>query len=425
MPLTIGENILPLFLSLGVPYEDLPALVQRHFRHSQHQPGTDNVLYPGEPYALKLIYKDDGILQAAEVGSVLTEGDFEAISTMIRSEYPADCPQGIGGAVLFSNAPIQGWWRYRDVFQMLPLPDSAPKPSFLVAEQPFNLEFSYSKVTDGHVNIQRRSRQTRKLELLLHVLLRPAINNPYFKFIGTDGWAWVLPRPDEDSTVSAYCPKLYTFPDLVVAPDSFSDVGSIQPMVLLDPQTYYAEIGISSAGFKAPRDLEDCFDHFFALPPQIQEKFLHACVWFRSMTDTKSFSLMYLAAIQAIETLMPPEEGGHGRCSECGKKQAPGPTARMKAFVEEFAPTGNGESEVRSHLYKIRSDLTHGYRPPFRVDREIRIDLNPQNASDRDALTEAAKTARIVLRNWLMSDRPRVTDDRGESRPLQSQTIQV
>ena len=297
-------------------------------------------------------------------------------------------------------------------------------PSFLVADQPFYLEFSYPKVSDAHVNIRRRSRLTRKLELILHVLLRPSINNPYFKTVGTDGWAWVLPHPDQDSTLSAYCPKIYTFPNTKLDPSSFSAVETISPMPSIDSQAYYAEEGISSDGFKVPSDFEDCLDHFFALSPQMQEKFLHACVWFRAMADTKSFSLMFLAAIQAIETLMLPEESGHGQCPQCGKKQAPGPTARMKAFVEDFAPSER-ENEGRDYLYNIRSGLTHGFRPPFRVDREMGIDLNPQDASDRDALRSAAKTARLVLRNWLMSDKPRVRDVRQAPRTNQSVMIRL
>src|SRR5262245_23342539 len=42
--------------------------------------------------------------------------------------------------VLFSAAPLEGFWRYRDEWQVRPVPADAPRPPQLVAPHPFILE---------------------------------------------------------------------------------------------------------------------------------------------------------------------------------------------------------------------------------------------------------------------------------------------
>lgn len=45
--------------------------------------------------------------------------------------------------ILFSYTPLKGWYRYREAFQIVPVPPDAPKPPKAMGHYPFILELSH------------------------------------------------------------------------------------------------------------------------------------------------------------------------------------------------------------------------------------------------------------------------------------------
>src|SRR5205823_4699607 len=88
--------------------------------------------------------------------------------------------------------PVQGQYRYRDQFQILPVPRDAPRPGFLATDHPFLVEFSFPDTSSPVLRNIRRNTRGRELQLIMNGLLQPSI-----KAIGTMAkYYWVLPPSD-------------------------------------------------------------------------------------------------------------------------------------------------------------------------------------------------------------------------------------
>ena len=159
-------------------------------------------------------------------------------------------------------------------------------------------------------------------------------------------------------------------------------------------------IGATTKRLKIPSDLSESFDRFYALAPGVQERFLNACYWLSQANFASSWSMTFLAAIQAIETLVDPATGG-AKCPQCGLTKRPGPTQQFASFLKRYVPSGQEGDEGRRLLYEVRSGLTHGYHPPFLADTEIVGMLSPAAEQQGQYLTLALTSARVALRNWL------------------------
>jgi hypothetical protein len=110
-----------------------------------------------------------------------------------------------------------------------------------------------------------------------------------------------------------------------------------------------------------PAVLRPLLDQYHAVPPEIRDRFLHACYWYErsGAAWSMSVSLGHIAAVTAIETLMEPSSAKP--CPECGLDTSPGPTRRYRDFVERYAPAI--PKEDRETAYRLRSALVHKGQP--------------------------------------------------------------
>jgi hypothetical protein len=188
------------------------------------------------------------------------------------------------------------------------------------------------------------------------------------------------------------------------AVDFYSPADHIDPISEVPPQDYYrGEHRSNDKALKVPSDLAESLDCFYALGPGLQDRFLNACYWLSQANFASSSSMTFLAAVQAIETLVNPASGGR-KCAHCGLTKRPGPTQQFESFLKRYMPSAEGDDEGCRLLYEIRSGLTHGYHPPFLADTEIVGLLTPLADQQRRYLTRALTSARVVLRNWLHDD---------------------
>lgn len=202
----------------------------------------------------------------------------------------------------------------------------------------------------------------------------------------------------------SYRQEGYYYDGMCNPAEDFSPVAHLEPIGAVPPQDYYrGEHRSNDQALKIPSDLSESLDRFYALALGVQDRFLNACYWLSQANFASSWSMTFLAAIQAIETLVDPATDG-AKCAHCGLTRRPGPTQQFASFLKRYVPSGKEGDEGRRLLYEIRSGLTHGYHPPFLADTEIVSMLSPAAEQQGQYLTLALTSARVALRNWLRDD---------------------
>jgi len=383
---------------------DLLQVLLQHFGSAVHPDDGREVLYPKDPpYALRVVFNKRGEPIEARAAEAMTPESFTSLRERILREFVESAGLGVNRLVYFCMAPVLGWWRYRDYFQILPVPEAAPKADFAFLDHPFLIEFRYTRAPDFFLDSCRRARVVAKLALLLNALLVSPVQPLGKRSLGNLRFAWVMIPPEKEGTELriAYRQEGYHYDGMCNPAENFSPVSHLEPIGAVSPQDYYrGEHRSNDKALKIPLDLSESFDRFYALGPGAQDRFLNACYWLSQANFACSWSMTFLAAIQAIETLVEPATGG-ATCAQCGVTKRPGPTQQFASFLKRYVPSGQEGDEGHGLLYKIRSGLTHGYHPPFLVDTEIFGMLSPAAEQQGQHLTLALTSARVALRNWL------------------------
>ena len=105
------------------------------------------------------------------LGPKLTPADVDMIKSRIESELLASAGTRIGREILFAHLPVTGYFRYKDEFQILPVPNHAPQPPFSWADYPFLLEFRFPISPSFEIRHLRGDARARQLYLILVGLL--------------------------------------------------------------------------------------------------------------------------------------------------------------------------------------------------------------------------------------------------------------
>lgn len=239
--------------------------------------------------------------------------------------------------VYFSIFPVDGYWRYRDEWQLVPAPPQAPRPDVVIADHPFIVELRIPSYPGrGMLDATIRWRRAWELQLMLNLVLRGPIKR--FSARGPDH-TWALVRHGDSGVRAEWLQPGYFIPNWTYQSRDFTPVDNLHPVPEVSDDVYRTRHGIGSADvFEIPAVLGPLLDAIYAVPPAIRDRFLHACYWYErsGAAWNMSISLGHIAAVNAIETIMPP--GATDRCPTCGQNRAPGPTRRFREFVERYAP---------------------------------------------------------------------------------------
>src|SRR6266581_887429 len=196
-----------------IQQEELGQLLLEQF-HGARAVGLNEIVYPAdaEAYAVKLHYDGDGSLVKVTAGATLTPSDLETLQHEVAEELLADTGTLVGRLVLFTRLPVDGWFRYRNAFQILAVPPDAPHPPHLAADHPLILEFRFPNTRNTMVAVIRRAVRERELELLLNAFLFPEIHS-----LGSASvrGRWVLePRKAGESLRVKFAQEMYTWEGL-------------------------------------------------------------------------------------------------------------------------------------------------------------------------------------------------------------------
>src|SRR5262245_38386412 len=402
--MTASENLLPSLLPDGVSGMELLQVLLDHFGTDLQLNDELEVLYPKDPpYVLRLVFNKRGEPTEACALEAMTPEALGSLRERINREFIESAGVGVNREVYFCAAPVRGWWRYRDCFQILPVSQSAPKADFVFRDHPFLIECCYTRAPTFTSDTFRRTRVVSKLALLLNALLVSPVQPLAKPSLGKVGFAWVMLPPAKEGTEPkiAYLQEGYHYDGMYSPAEDFSPIAHIEPISEVIPQDYYrGEHRSYKASLQVPSDLTESFDRFYALNPAVQDRFLNACYWLSQANFASSWSMTFLAAVQAIETLVDPATSGI-KCAQCGLTKRPGPTQRFASFLERYVPPAYRGGEGCRLLYEVRSGLTHGYHPPFLADTEIFGLLCPAGAEQEEYIRLALTSARLAMKSWL------------------------
>ena len=304
--------------------------------------------------------------------------------------------------VFFNVLPVDGYWRYRDQWQIVPAPPQAPRPPVVIADHPFIVELRVPRHPDHPtLDLAIRGRRAWELQLILNVVLRGQIRR-FGARAPERTWAYV---EDADGAVRTdWVQPGYFIPDWIYQSSDFTPIDGLRALPEVSYDVYRTRRGIGSNDvFEVPDVLAPLLDASNGVAPKTRDRFLHACYWYERSAAawTVSVSLGHIATVNAIETIMP--RGTVDKCPECGLNRAPGITRRFHDFIERYAP--RVPEDDREGIYELRSSLVH-HGQLFDIDRP-----GPWGALIPGELTQVNtfKAARVVARdaiiNWLL-DQP-------------------
>jgi len=361
----------------------------------------DRITYfhPERGHALDVVYNKHGQIMRYEPGPGLTDELVATLRERAEVAFAPDTGSEVRRDVLFSVPEVKGYWRHGDDWQILPAPPQAPRPGFLLGEHPFVLEYRVRSSANDAVVFTRR-RRSWELHLLLSLVLRGSITHE------TDAKPhhWVLMgEPTAAGVHTAYVNEGYMVEGLIARADSFSNPEGLPELVVVPDEEYYARRGIdiSEDALDAPAGLDAFLNRFEDADPRTREQLLRASYWLDAayrVWDT-SKSLSYIAAVNAVESLVPKRE--HDPCPCCGLDRSPGPTARFHDFVETYA-AAEGAAD-RKAIYRLRSAFVHGDGlHNFDVPR-VWGALVPGDMKHRELHDAAFAVASTAIRTWFLS----------------------
>jgi hypothetical protein len=305
--------------------------------------------------------------------------------------------------VFFGHIPVDGFWRHRDEWQIVPAPPQAPRSDVLIAEHPFIVELRVPWFPrGGTLDAVIRGRRAWELQLILNLVLRGRITR--FSVRAPDHtWAYV--REGDSGFRSEWVQPGYFIPGWTYQSPDFTPTDSLQPVPEVSDDIYRTRRGIGPDDvFEIPEVLSPLLEASRAITPEARDRFFRACYWYErsGAAWNLSVSLGHIAAVNAVETIMP--KGVEERCPTCGLNRAPGITRRFHDFVERFAPMV--PKQDRKRVYELRSSLVHdGYLVD--IDRPGPWGaLVPPSLEQLDTYQVARTIARDAIIGWLLHQAP-------------------
>ena len=328
-----------------------------------------------------------------------------------------------------SDRRVLGYYKYKDIFQIMPIPEDAPSLGFLIGHHPFLMEYSYEvpDVSETQYNpeipsvallpmIDREASTSPKNEVLL--LLSTFSRHIVFQYgnsITNQQWFVKLPMNEKDIPTSydsvwgqgAY--QSQKVPSRII--EGFSNP-SAEPIGVLEINEYYKSelplqyvVGLTHDSFELPVAIDEYFNIYYSMANHTKLSFLSACMLLRQGIELFSLapSLAFAACVSALEALIAHDHRTESteRC-ECCNQPKHHVRQRFLHFIKEF---GNDSPESRrqaDRVYSKRSSILHEGQLFLGVIEPKTIDLVDDWINDNRSRREVIRFFRICLINWLV-----------------------
>jgi hypothetical protein len=195
------EQLNQRFYLNRVDHNELLSLLQFHFGQSSHPALSRRHTFTKRDE--EQISLDVEVDKYGQIFDIIPSQDFpdielEAISSKIRNTLIDNQSIKIGEVVGFSvNGKVDGFFKYKEEFQILPVPDSAPKITHQTAgDHPFLLQFKYATCPDFQISSMRAKEKEIRILRMLNLLTKGRIKHvsPFVKS------AWVAKIDDDPSS---------------------------------------------------------------------------------------------------------------------------------------------------------------------------------------------------------------------------------
>jgi hypothetical protein len=322
---------------------------------------------------------------------------YTVLKARIKSELIDNQVEKVGRYICFSREKVQGFFRYKDQFQICPPPVDAPTPTYGIGDHPFILEFKYKSSPNSHTNIWRRQEKAVTLIRYLNVICKQTFSyghryTPFFwGFVGVG-----------DQMQSKHIQGGYSMPNIIGEVDDFTHSGNEPLIQLVSFKEYYGRFGHSASGLSLPDNLSESIDAIFNLTEDLKKKFVNASGWIDQARQVWSYShsAAFICIVTAIESLM---DKSSKICSSC-HQPVYSVTKKFKEFLRAHVSNIDELSEIRDVIYATRSDLAHG-NLMFERDLKYWKFLSHKQAEEDLLQRNSSEVVSIALYSWLRNPR--------------------
>ena len=314
-----------------------------------------------------------------------------------------------------SNTPVNGSFRHKDYFQILPADADAPKPPAVMNHHPFVVEFCFTvdetprEHLDGSQVPQWVTNNDDAYKTLKEILLLLTAFSNDRVFTYAHKQSWFIPMGTKESKADEkniqWGQEAYYYSDFNSDIDGLSK-HEAESVALIDPNEFFNRYGRrTDQEYDLPQNINELLDAFYALDEDNRHCFLTACSLFSQGITIWSEhpSLSFAAFVSSIETLIAAEYKGEKieTCSECGQQRY----RVINKFREFFGKYGSPTPEFRKYavkVYKYRSKILHrgelflGEVTPRRFG-------SIEGIEDDDLRRNIIRTCRICFVNWLLN----------------------
>jgi len=343
----------------------------------------------------------------------ISNEQFYEISKLVQENLIDNQDGKIGEAILFCvNSRITGYFKYKEIFQILPIPEDAPRISQLVGNHPFLLQYKYKSSPDHVIGNARRKYQETLIAKRLNLLTRGAIRY-------SPMWIeheWVIDGTVESGLTSRYAQQGYIWNGYKGILEKFTDSNGLKPIALVNHDDYNDYRGFNTRKDDAlllPDNLSDAFDKIDHLSVADIAKFDRSCGWFyqSALTWLDSQSLSYIGLVTAIESLFEnyekckdcgsPLQEALEKCETCGEPKYK-IMKTLKKFLDKYVPFIEEMPKEKKMMYKTRSELAHGLGM-FSRDAEPGVFLKPVEQEQHQLHRNIHYIVFTGISNWLWS----------------------
>lgn len=399
-----------------VNHQELLEILASFFGRAESKPKGYRYQKDGTDYFLEVQLDATGKIVKISPSKAFPGEELSNIESKIKETLINNQSPGIGQIIAFSTKKVEGYFRYKDLFQIIPVPDIAPKPGgVLVAFHPFLLQFSYIYCTNTWVDTMRRFKNSMVYIRLLNLFsnVRITSGTRYARFF------WIMNTDDRNNLTSEWKREGYIYKGLSGNIDQYTPIDKFQLIKQIPHQEYYNYYDhfrlpiLTSKPLKFPDNLEESFDLALSLNSQDWEKFFMACSWYyqAEAIERESSSSSFIALVNAIECLTEKPE----RCPECGQTITEGiekckfcsqpkyrVTKKFKNFLEKYVPFLEKRfPKERKLLYEIRSKLSHGLNLLLRDLNPWYFGMSIQIEEQDDLQRRLNFITRTAIYNWL------------------------
>ena len=335
--------------------QELLCILLSHFTSST---GAKRFQRPGTQYFLDVTYDKNGNISKIRPSNDCPLAELEEIERKIQHTLLTDHGTIVSQSICFCHTKITGYFRYKDLFQILPLPGYAATTFLPISDHPFILEVSYKTSLDPFVDSTRKIEMVVICTRLLNLLVDQAISSG--RWYAQSKWVFNTKDP---STVTEWATLGYFDPTLKETMENFSSVDGLSPIEKVPYLAYYY-LGYpperSSEPLSLPDNLEQSIDKVFALDKLSRDKFFMACSWYAQYQHIlkESHSSAFIALVTALECLAQEKKKGD-TCHSCGQPVYR-VTQQFRDFLKKYFPLIEHFPNEEKTLYQIRSGLTHG-----------------------------------------------------------------